>query len=147
MDPQENNLPPVKNNLSSNPNQLMLFILLILVGISTSKKNQKDITPVTVSFSASLDLNQFLDQLARVTGYILSLRQNIVVSSPHAGTKWISYKDSEIVLSAYYHPTKVHTATASNGKDYRSEAAPGEWAVAICSNKFFEHSRTYYNEL
>jgi len=73
------------------------------------------------------------------------------VSQPAVGAVWISHMEGTwgfqdgTMLSAYYHPTKEHTAT-TKGKlgEKRSVAAAGHWAVSTQS-KGMRGNKAYYN--
>jgi hypothetical protein len=68
------------------------------------------------------------------------------------GGIWYSSVQNGLVISAYYHPTKYHTATAQRvavlfgtiRKQAKSRAGPGKWAVAVVS-KGLGVGHTYYN--
>ena len=76
-----------------------------------------------------------------------------VVSQPERGAWWISrvtghygFWNGEVV-SAYYHPTREHTATTV-GKlgTKRSYASAGHWAISV-QTKAGWGNKTYYNTL
>ena len=66
-------------------------------------------------------------------------------SQPHPDSTWVTSVDGYWgtfggqVLSAYYHPTKKHTAT-TEGKlgQKRSTANAGKWAISIQSKAMWE---------
>ncbi len=74
-------------------------------------------------------------------------------SSPEIGSLWITDLtgtwglQNGKVMSAYYHPTKDHTATTvgKNGQK-RSAAAKGTWAVSIQTRAAFGN-KAYYNHI
>jgi hypothetical protein len=58
-------------------------------------------------------------------------------SEPYPGTQWVTIVEGKwltcngIVVSAYYHPTRPHTATTIGKLGTKKSAAkPGDWAVS-----------------
>ena len=64
--------------------------------------------------------------------------------------RWISLISEKYVISAYFHPTKRHSATVINGffKTNISKVSKekGEWAIAYLPKTLF-FNKTYYNIL
>jgi hypothetical protein len=74
-------------------------------------------------------------------------------SQPEAGAKWFSWTDGHAngwngqVVSAYYHPTKKHSATTKGKLGVkRSVANGGKWAVSKQTKGLFGN-KAYYNNL
>lgn len=74
-------------------------------------------------------------------------------SQPEIGSKWFSWSDGHTtgwngkVLSAYYHPTKKHSATTQGRLGIkRSVATGGKWAISQQSRALFGN-KAYYNNL
>eukprot|EP00730_Choanoeca_flexa_P010233 TRINITY_DN17227_c0_g1_i1.p1 TRINITY_DN17227_c0_g1~~TRINITY_DN17227_c0_g1_i1.p1 ORF type:complete len:112 (+),score=17.28 TRINITY_DN17227_c0_g1_i1:40-375(+) len=72
------------------------------------------------------------------------------MSQPHAGAVWISATDgnwgtwSGMVLSAYYHPSKQHTATTTGKMGVKqSTAAAGQWAISHQSRSLMGNKANY----
>ena len=61
---------------------------------------------------------------------------------------FISYIESDYVVSMYYHKTKMHTATCDGGVMGGGVTSalgnPGEWAIAYCKAGYMRR-KTYYN--
>ena len=61
---------------------------------------------------------------------------------------FISYIESDYVVSMYYHETKMHTATCDGGVMGGGVTSalgnPGEWAIAYCKAGIIRR-KTYYN--
>ena len=79
--------------------------------------------------------------------------QSASTSSPHPGSLWITSLDGKfgtwkgMVVSAYYHPTKKHTATTEGKLGVkRSVAEPGQWAISTQTRGLFGN-KCYYNTL
>ena len=68
---------------------------------------------------------------------------------PPEGGRFVSVQSNGMVISAYYHPTKWHTATACTGffhdRRAKSEAPPGKWAVAKIGRDILGGDQTWYN--
>lgn len=62
--------------------------------------------------------------------------------------RWISFINEKYVISAYFHPTKRHSATVMNGfiKKNISKVLKekGEWAIAYIPKTLF-FNKAYYN--
>ena len=74
-------------------------------------------------------------------------------SQPEVGAKWLSWSDGYTsgwkgkVISAYYHPTKRHSATTKGKLGIkRSVARGGQWAVSKQSRGLWGN-KAYYNNL
>ena len=61
-----------------------------------------------------------------------------------SGGTFVSTIEDDLVISMFYHPSKKHSATAEGLVKSRSEANPGEWAIAVTSKAMFGN-RSYYN--
>ena len=64
------------------------------------------------------------------------------------GGRFISVQKDGQVISAYYHPTRRHSATAQSGLTQARETASapaGLWAVATIPSGVTGHDRTFYN--
>ena len=68
---------------------------------------------------------------------------------PPQGGRFISVQQNGKVVSAYYHPTRAHSATAVTGFNHdrraRSDAPPGKWAVAVIGRDIFGGDQTFYD--
>merc|ERR1719499_1775249 len=81
----------------------------------------------------------------------LATSESTQVSTPEIDAVWISHVNgtwgtwSGTVISAYYHPTKEHSAT-SEGRvgQKRSVAAAGEWAVSAQTRAMWGN-KAFYN--
>jgi len=85
---------------------------------------------------------------AAVDQLIENIKSNkVAVSQPHEGALWISDLNGDRVLSAFYHPTKLHSAT-TYGKlgEKKSIAAAGKWAVSF-QTKGLYGNKTNYNTM
>ena len=70
------------------------------------------------------------------------------ITQPHPGAWWVTYTDSDVVISAYYHPTQKHTATVQGKLNPpRSVAEAGEIAYAQCTASPFGGNKAFYNTL
>ena len=102
-------------------------------------------------------LQQLASQLAQETkknaaSWLESLLNSpsIVVSQPEQGYVWLSELDGTwglwngTVMSAFYHPTKEHSASTNgrNGKK-KSIAKAGEWAVSIQTKATYGNKTNY----
>lgn len=72
-------------------------------------------------------------------------------SQPHAGSTWITVVDGTwlthdgIVVSAYYHPSRPHTATTIGKLGTKKSAAnAGQWAVSW-QTKAAYGNKAYYD--
>ena len=95
------------------------------------------------------------DSLAKVLGNVaseLTVKQvSIQTRDFEGGARWYSAVDNGLVVSAYFHPTMWHSATAqrigavfhTKRKEAKSRAKPGEWAVDIV-NKGMGTVHTFY---
>jgi hypothetical protein len=71
-------------------------------------------------------------------------------SQPHPGAIWFSFTDGVItgwqgqVVSAYFHPTKEHSATTVGKLGQKtSKAAAGQWAVSMQTKALFGNKAMY----
>ena len=100
----------------------------------------------TLSLSATVDLNTLVSQIGNAIGKALS-RGNFC-SQEVGGGVFVSAVDGGVVVAAYYHPTKFHSATAcggvGGGGTVKSTASAGKWAVAT-SSAGIGGRKTYYN--
>ena len=104
-------------------------------------------------------LAQLADHLSNIVDIAAdTLYQNLnagtfTLSSPHPGSLWVTSLDGQylsykgLLLSAYYHPSKTHTAT-TDGKTgpKRSTAHAGEWAISVQS-RGMAANKAFYNTL
>lgn len=74
-------------------------------------------------------------------------------SQPHVGAIWFTFCDAPInlyngkIVSAYYHPTREHTATTKGKLGHKkSVAAAGKWAVSE-QTKDWTGNKALYNTL
>lgn len=72
-------------------------------------------------------------------------------SHPHPGSTWVSILDGQwlstdgVLVSAYYHPSRPHTATTiGNIGSKKSAANAGEWAVSW-QTKAALGNKSYYD--
>lgn len=82
--------------------------------------------------SVNLNINCDLNDLVREIGGGISGSAFSDQNFPD-GSRFISSLENGVVISAYNHPTKWHSATAEGGiggKTGRSQKPPGEWAIA-----------------
>lgn len=96
-------------------------------------------------------------QLAAQLGadFIRSLQSSpsFQISQPHEGAIWISCQDGKWgtwegqVLSAYYHPTRSHTATTVGRLGQKqSQAAAGRWAISV-QTRAIAGNKALYNTI
>lgn len=66
------------------------------------------------------------------------------------GGRWLSLISEKYLISAYYHPTKRHSASVTNGfiKTNKSRVSKreGEWAIAFLPTTLF-FNRPFYSVL
>lgn len=97
---------------------------------------------INVNLNINCDLNQLIQQIGLgLSGSAYSDR------TFQDGSRFVSCLDNGIVIAAYNHPTKWHSATADGGiggKTGKSEKPPGQWAVAKGSAGIAGR-KTYYN--
>ena len=110
--------------------------------------------PVYTSRNKSTTEDNLIEELKSKGGpWVRDLVENhsFTKSSPHPGTLFIySLGDNGHVFSAYYHPTKAHTATTSGKDDSRKiDLAPaGQWAISIqAKSDDPKKNRVFYNTL
>ena len=96
----------------------------------------------TLNLNVDVNVNDLLRQIA---GFAPSSYND---RYPDGG-RWISVQSDGIVISAYFHPTKWHSATVKTGFRHdrvaKSEAPPGKWAVAQIKRDIFGGDQTFYN--
>lgn len=100
---------------------------------------------LTVDLKATVDVNRLLDQIGSAIGKLFDKgnyqRQEI------AGGVWISTINNGTVLSAFFHPSRSHSATANGGAfgggEVKSISGAGKWAVAW-SSKGLTGAKTNY---
>ena len=82
----------------------------------------------------NIDVQTFANQISNLVGKTLSA--NNFKRKEVDGGVFYSYNKDHFVIAAYYHPTKVHTASAyvykfiGVKKGPKSTAGPGKWAFA-----------------
>ena len=95
----------------------------------------------------SLGLNCDINELLRQIGLDGKIDRTAVCSSDLDGGRFVSAMSNGLVLAAYYHPSRRHSATAIGGvfgPQTKSTVNPGKWAVAFVSKGKFGN-KTFYN--
>ena len=89
-----------------------------------------------------------------LVGRVLSSRRGNWPSSCHdtrppEGGRFISVQRDGMLISAYYHPSRNHTATVVTGRVFdkkdKASAPPGRWAVATIYRDISGRDRTFYD--
>jgi hypothetical protein len=89
---------------------------------------------MSVALNVNCDINELLQQIGQASSWrkAFTSREGVI----DQGDRWISLETNGLVISAYYHPTKKHGATAQGGgverRETKSIAEAGRWAVAYC---------------
>lgn len=97
-----------------------------------------------ISLSMNVDINTLLNQIGSAIGQTV-LQEGVTSTSPNGNDRFVSVLNSNQVISAYFHPTKRHYATAEGKtKPGRSYAAAGTWAVAYAMRSIWGGNKTYY---
>jgi hypothetical protein len=97
-----------------------------------------------INLSINCDINTLLDQIGKAYNTVVK-RSGITSISPNGNDKFVSVLNGDQVISAYFHPTKRHYATAEGKtKPGRSYADAGKWAVALVMRSLIGGNKTYY---
>ena len=97
-----------------------------------------------INLSINCDINYLLDQIGKAYNTVVK-RSGITSISPNGNDKFVSVLNGDQVISAYFHPTKRHYATAEGKtKPGRSYADAGKWAVALVMRSLIGGNKTYY---
>ncbi|KAA6363257.1 MAG: hypothetical protein EZS28_041216 [Streblomastix strix] len=94
-----------------------------------------------VDVQLSININQLLDSLG-ITG-----RSNYNDRQVDGG-RFISSMEDKEITAAFYHPSKMHSATVQGGflgTDGKSIAKGGQWAIARGTRGPKGGSKTFYN--
>jgi len=82
-----------------------------------------------VEASVSVDINDFLDQMASLYKFTIEITNGVRTNSPNGNDLEICYIDSHVVLSCYCHGSEKHFALAFGDEMSKSlYARPGEVA-------------------
>ena len=112
-----------------------------------------------MSKNVKLDMKVDVNELIRQIG---SLTDRTSINDQYLDNnqcRWISGQSNGILYSMCYHQTKQHSATCEVHNNFRkmfgakdevvrrskSEAPPGEWAIAYCNSGKFGGDRTSYD--
>ena len=110
---------------------------------------------ITLDLAINVDVNKLLEQVfsAAKKAFTKPPSTSYQVRYPDgSNSRWISAQYNGLVISAYYHKTKWHSASVQSGaiikKKYRSEAPKGQWAVAFCDSdtSIFSIDKTFYDD-
>lgn len=96
----------------------------------------------SVNLNCDVNVNELLREVpgsVKATNY-----QSRYFDNGHG--RFVSVMDGSTVVSATYHDSAWHTATAQGAMSRmsKSEAPPGQWAITYTKQGFFGN-RTFYN--
>ena len=99
---------------------------------------------VQINLSINCDVNTLLNQIGSAFNIVVK-RDGVSSTSPNGNDRFVSVLNGDQVISAYFHPSKRHYATAEGKtKPGRSYADAGTWAVAYAMRSLIGGNRTYY---
>ena len=107
---------------------------------------------VNVNLGINADVNEILKAAFKAMGktFVKPSSTGYQVRYPDGtNSRWISAQYSGLLISAYFHKTKSHSATVVPksllfSTKYRSEAPAGKWAIAV-SDATYMGDKTYYD--
>lgn len=101
-----------------------------------------------ISININLDLNKLVDQIGSLIGKVL-YKTNFTRREVLGGI-FVSAMTGDTVVSAFYHPSRTHSATADGGwlggGQAKSISLPGKWAIAYSSQGVGKR-KTFYDVL
>ena len=99
---------------------------------------------VQINLSKNSDLNTILDAIDLAFNIIVR-RDKVSSTSPNGNDRFVSILNGNQIISAYFHPTKRHYATAEGKtKPGRSYAEAGTWAAAYAIRSTTGGNKAYY---
>lgn len=98
---------------------------------------------INLILSENVDINTFLNQVGAFIGRTLNCSG---VTERKGDGRWISYSSKTLVLSAFFHESKRHTATVrADADEEKSVKNAGSWAIAYLKGSGMRAKKTFYN--
>lgn len=95
-----------------------------------------------VNLNINVDVAELVKTAINITPKTQSYNSRMIDNN---NGRFVSMQTNGLVISACYHKTKNHSATAQSMGTAKSTAAPGTWAVAYINSSPLAVDKTFYD--